>query len=300
MKKTNVLIVGAGIAGITLAIYLKRANIEFTLLEGNKLGGKLNILERIENYPGSSLISGQELINNLKDQLDHLEIEVSHGLVQMILKNEFGYEVKTDVDTYLAKVVVVATGITISEGNIKGEKEFFGQGVSYCATCDGNFFKGLDVVVYGNNDTALEEALYLTNLVNKLYFISKDKELEGNSKLIEQLKNSSNVEVILSHEIKEIKGDFMGISKVILNDRELDVKGVFPYVGVKSSKDFLSQLGVTFEGNFIKVDEGFMSVSNPGLFAIGDIVPKKVRQLVTASNDGAVASSYIISYLKEN
>ena len=301
MKKTNVLIIGAGIAGVTLAIYLKRANIDFVLLEGNEVGGKLNSLEKIENYPGLPPMSGKEFADRLKAQLDQFGIDVSHGLVQAILKSEFGYETKVDTEIYESKVVVIASGITISEGNIKGEKEFFGSGVSYCATCDGNFFRGLDVVVYGNNDTALEEALYLTNLVNKLYFVSKDAELVGEEKLIRQLKDSKNVELILSHEIKEIKGDFMGISKVILDDdRELEVKGVFPYVGVKSSKDYLNQLGVAFDGSFIKVDEGFMSISNPGLFAIGDIVPKKVRQLVTAANDGAVASHYIISYLKEN
>ena len=299
MKKTSVLIVGAGIAGITLAIYLKRANVDFILLEGNKIGGKLNIIDRIENYPGIVSISGKEFIDNLKKQLEHLDIEVTYGLTQIILMNEEGYEVKTDVDSYIAKVVVVASGIQNPVPSIKGENEFRGMGVSYCATCDGNFFKGQDVLVYGNNDVAIEEALYLANLVNKLYFVVPNEELIGDKELVNRLIESKNVEIILNTKVEELKGDMLGLSSALLsNGREINVLGAFPYIGNKTSKEFLSNLGVTLEGNFIKVDETMMSVSNKGLFAIGDIVPKKIRQLANASGDAVIASNAIISYLK--
>lgn len=300
MKKTSVVIIGAGIAGITLAIYLKRANIDFVLLEGKSLGGKLNMIHKIENYPGFLSVSGTELISNFKNQLDYLDIEVTHGEVQIILSNENGYEVKTDVDSYISKVVVVATGIDAPKPGIKGEKEYLGKGVSYCATCDGNFFKGMDVAVIGNNDVALEEALYLANIVNKVYFVTSEDKLSGEPSLISSLMNNPKVEVMLDVTIDEIKGDEYGVTSIVTSKGEKEVFGVFPYIGSKSSKEFLNNLHVSLDGNFIKVDEGFMSVSNKGLFAIGDIVPKKVRQLVTASGDAATASNYIIAYLKDN
>lgn len=298
MKRTDVTIVGAGIAGITLAIYLKRANIDFILLEGDKIGGKLNQINKIENYPGLLSTSGEEIISNLKKQLEYFHIETTYGLVQTILKHEVGFEVKTDVETIISKVVVIATGTSANKVEIINEDKYRGMGVSYCATCDGNFFKGLDVLVYGNNDIAIEEALYLANLANKVYFVSKDKELLGDISLINALKSKTNVEVILSHKVKEIVGDMYGVTSVILDDdKTIDVIGVFPYVGHKNTAMFLANLNPKTNKSFLVVDENLMS-NIPGLFAIGDCIDKKVRQLATATNDGALAQNTIQAYLR--
>ena len=299
MRKTDVVIIGAGIAGITSAIYLKRANVDFLLLEAKDIGGKLHMLHKVDNYPGKPFTSGEEIIKELKEQLSGLDIKVENQCVQSILKNEVGFEVKTDKESILTKVVVVASGIITKTDSIKGEKEFVSKGVSYCATCDGNFFKGMDVAVYGNNDIALEESLYLSNLVNKLHLVVKENELVGNPKDIELVKNAKNITLHLGKEVTEIKGDQYGVTSVLLNDgNDIPVYGVFPYVGEKSALEFLTNLKPNSQNGYIFVDENKMS-NIPGLFAIGDISFKKVRQLVTAASDGAIASSAIVSYLKE-
>ena len=299
MKKTDVVIIGAGIGGITTSIYLKRANVDFMLLESGKVGGKLHMLHKIENYPGFASISGEELVNNLESQMKNLDIHVSKMAVQSILKSEYGFDVKTDNDVIQTRAVVVATGIITKTDSIKGEKEYLGKGVSYCATCDGNFFKGVDVVVYGNNDIVLEESLYLSNLASKVHLVCKDIELKGESALINKVKEASNIELHLSKEVSEIKGDPYGVTEVVLNDGNIiPTYGIFPYVGEKSALDFLTNLKPNSQNGYLFVDENKMT-NIDGLFAVGDITNKKVRQLVTAAGDGAIASSGIISYLKK-
>lgn len=300
MRKTSVVIIGSGIGGITTAIYLKRANVDFILLEAKDLGGKLHMLHKIENYPGYSSISGEELVAHLKEQLDNFGIVVEKQCVQSILKNEEGFEVKTDIESIVAKAVVVASGIITKTDSIKGEKEFLGKGVSYCATCDGNFFKGVPVAVYGNNDIALEEAMYLSNLAEKVHLIVRESELKGNPKDIEVINKTPNISLYLGKEVSEIKGDMYGVTSVLLNDgNDIPVYGIFPYVGEKSALEFLTNLKPNSQNGYIFVDENKMS-NIPGLFAVGDITFKKVRQLVTAASDGAIASSAIVNFLKES
>ena len=296
MKKTDIVVIGAGIAGITAAIYLKRANADFVILEGEFPGGLLNKLHTIENYPSYPSITGSELTIKLMEQIKSLGIEITYGKVQSILKENDGFDVKTDVDSYECKAVIVASGVTRENESIPGQDRYAGMGVSYCATCDGNFFKGQDVAVYGNNDIALEEALYLSNLVRKLYFVNPDEKLEGDSKLIEQAKKTNNIEIINS-SIKEIKGDDFGVTSIVIDDREIGVAGVFPYVGKKSTSQILNNLKPEMNGVYVKVDES-QKTNIDGLFAAGDVVDKKLRQLVTAANDGAVAATSAFQYVK--
>lgn len=299
MKKTDVVIIGSGIAGIVLSIYLKRSNVDFVLLEGKIPGGKLTQISKIENFPGYVSITGLELQLDLLEQLKHLNISITYGMVQSVLKKPEGFEVISDVDSYTSNVVVIATGSVLQTSGIKNEKDYFGRGVSYCATCDGNFFKGLPVAVYGNNNIALEEALYLSNLASKVYLVVNNDKLLGDNSLIDNLSKTKNIEIRLSTYIDEVKGDEYGVSSILTNNNEeIPVSGLFPYVGDKSSTDFLKSLLVSNENGYIKVDEKMMS-NVCGLFAIGDIVNKKVRQLVTASGDAATASHYIVQYLKE-
>ncbi len=297
MKKTDVVIIGAGIAGLTSAIYLKRANIDFVILESTLPGGLLNTLKKVDNYPGFPSCSGQDILLGLLSQIKELDINITYGDVQTILKDEYGFKVVSDKDMYLTKSVVVASGTNKSSSLIKGEKEYFGRGVSYCATCDGAFYKDLDVLVYGNNDVAIEEAIYLANLVKKLYFVIDGEELTASKELISTLKDDKNVEFI-ADSIEEIKGDMLGVNSVLLSSgKSLEVSGVFPYVGKKSAVEFLKNLNPSLENNYIKTDEN-MASDIPGLFAIGDVREKKLRQLVTASSDGAIVSTSIISYLR--
>ena len=290
MKKTDIVIVGAGIAGLTAAIYLKRANANFIVLENSLPGGLLNKLHKVENYPGIPNTTGTDILLGLMNQVRELGIEIKYGSVQTILKEEDGFEVVADQDSYDTKAVIVATGRKIEGVTIKGEKEFAGRGVSYCATCDGNFYKGADVAVVGNNDIVLEESLYLANLVKNLQLIVPAKELEGNTSLLIEVKEKENIHLILNAEVEEIVGDEMGVTGIRVNGQEIPVWGVFPFVGTKSSDQFLSNLKPEADNFGVKVNEEMMS-NISGLFFAGDIVSKKLKQLVTAANDGAIAAT---------
>ncbi len=297
MKKTDIVIIGAGMAGISAAIYLKRANANFVLLEGNLAGGMLNKLKSIENYPGMPKTTGSDILIALMDQLRFNKIDVTYGNVQTILKEGDGFEVVTDVESYDTKAVIVATGVTQAVQTIPGEEKYAGSGVSYCAICDGNFFKGADVAVIGNNNIALEEAIYLGNLAKKLYFICPDEELQGDKNLREKLGNSANIEVKLSSKVEEIVGDDFGVTGVKVNGEILKVAGIFPYVGKKSTSMVLNNLKPEKQGIFIKVDEECCT-NIEGLFAAGDIVAKRLKQLVTAAGDGATAATAADNYCK--
>ena len=298
MKQTDIVIIGAGIAGLTAAIYLKRANANFVILEGKEIGGKLNELKEIENYPGFRLTTGKEIKDGLVEHAKDLGIEVINANVQSILKEPVGFEVKSDVESFNCKAVIVASGLKAKGEMIKGEKEYFGMGVSYCATCDGNFFKGQDVAVLGNNNVALEEALYLSNLVKKLYFVCPDKELVGDEKLISAIKSSNNVEILLDSKVDEIKGDDFGVTEILIKDKAIPVFGVFPYLGHKSATEFLANLKPETKNNAL-VCNSAMETNIPGLYGAGDIVDKKLRQLVTASSDGAIAATSAFVFVKQ-
>lgn len=298
MIKKDVVVIGAGIAGLTSAIYLKRANVDFVILENLLPGGKLNILKDVENYPGFDKCSGKDILFSLMNQIRKLDIQITYGSVVNVLKDEYGFKIVTDKEIYLTKALIVASGIKQEDDSIIGEKEFFGRGVSYCATCDGNFFKNKTVCVYGNNDTALEEALYLSNIVKKLIFVCNDENLFGDQSLISNL-NKDNVVIYKNSSIKEIVGDMFGVTGIVLNNNELiDVDGVFPYVGKKSASIFLNNLNLTFNKGFISVDKNMQSEIN-GLFAAGDIADGPIKQLVTAASDGAIASTSAIRFIRK-
>lgn len=298
MKKTDVIIIGAGIGGITSSIYLKRGNIKFVLLEASDIGGKLNMLREIENYPGFTNSSGKEIIKSLKKQMDSLDIDVTYSSVQTIIKDPNGFKVITDNESYITKTVIVACGTSPSFETIMNEKDYVGKGVSYCVICDGFFFRNKDVCVYGNNNSALEDALYLTNIVKKLYFICPNELLSGDKELINNLKRSNNVQIIEGKLISKIIGDDFRINKILLdNDEEISIDGLFPFIGDKNAQTFLNNIKPTFDGNFIKVNE-YMETDIEGLYAIGDIANRPLKQLVSAASDGAIAAIQVIKYLK--
>ena len=297
MKKTDIVIIGSGMAGISAAVYLKRANANFVLLEGNFVGGMLNQLKSVQNYPAMANTTGSDILIALVDQLRFNNVSVTYGNVQTILKETDGFEVVTDVESYEAKAVIVATGVATSNNSIPGEEKFAGLGVSYCATCDGNFFKGADIAVVGNNNICLEEAIYLANLAGKIYFICPDEELQGDTELIKKVEESKNIEITYSTKVQEIVGDDFGVTGIKVNGGVISVSGVFPYVGKKSTSQILNNLKPDKQGIFLKVDEE-MKTNIPGLFAAGDIVSKKLKQLITAAGDGAAAATSADNYVK--
>ena len=297
---TDVAIVGAGPAGITAAIYALRAGLDVTVFEKNIYGGQTSIIENIENYPGFLKISGPDFSNALYEQAKNFgakfvfsEVtDVDFSSEEKILKTSSG-------KTICAKSVIISNGLKRRTLGCIGEKEFFGKGVSYCATCDGPLLKNKVAVIYGNGDRVLEEGLYLANIVKRLYLLCPNETYQGDEALLEKLKEKDNVTYLPSSKILSIQGDFR-VTSIRYSSKEeehvLETNMVFPFAGEKSAVQFLSTLPVIMEKGFIVVDDKNMS-NIPGLFAAGDIVKKRLRQVVTAASDGAIASTGILSYL---
>lgn len=300
MRETNLVIIGAGPAGITAALYLKRANVPFIWLEKSMPGGKIVNIAEIDNYPGLLHQDGFSLATSLLQSAYDAGASIETSEVVEVLKEGDSFLIKTNKDEISSKTVLVATGLA-NIPSIKGEKEFFGKGVSYCATCDGPLLRKKKAAIYGNGNRVIEESLYLSNIVETLYLIVPSSELEGDINLVENLKGKSNVEIIYEAKVSLIKGESR-VDSIIYSDKDgehsLDISMIFPFAGERSATQFLSSLNVEMERNFLVVDDAMMT-SVPGLFAAGDIIKKRLRQVVTATNDGAVASSGIISYLNK-
>ena len=299
MKEVDVVIIGSGIAGISAAIYLKRSSLSFVLLDKSMPGGKLNIIHRIDNYPGYPSISGLELSKSLLEQCKQLGIEFSYGEVNKVEKVDSHFLTRTDIDSYLSKVVIVASGLSEAKLNIPGEKQYFGKGVSYCATCDGPFFKNKDVAIYGYKDFAFEDAIYLSSLVNRLYFILPKSPLATETHLNE-VKKAKNITIFDGYSLKEIKGDNK-VNSIVINkyneNKELEVSAIFPLFEQISSSSFLSPLSIKMSNGFIDADkDGKTNVD--GVYAVGDIVNKKLKQLINAASEGALAAISSINYVR--
>ena len=297
MKNVDIVIIGSGMAGVSAALYLKRANADFVILEGNMAGGMLNQLKGVENFPAAGKTTGNDILIQLMDQLRYNNIPLVYGNVQTILKEGSGFEVVTDVDSYEAKAVIVATGTSQSSNNIPGEEKFAGLGVSYCATCDGNFFKGADVAVVGNNNICLEESIYLAGLVKKLYLVCPDESLNGDKRLISKIESAENIELIFGSNVDEIVGDEFGVTGMKISGKTIGISGIFPYIGKKTTTQILNNLKPEMKGIFVKANEERMT-NIPGLFVAGDIVDKKLKQLITAAGDGASAATSADNYCK--
>ena len=217
--KNNILVVGAGPAGITASIYLKRAGYSPILVEKMMPGGKISLTHKIDNYPGFSSIGGSDLAANLMNQLMENEIDIVYDEVVDITKAEEGFIVKTMSETYNVKAVIVATGTVERKLGIPGEQEFFAKGVSTCAVCDGGFFKGKPMAIIGGGNSALEEAMYLTSITEKVYVIHRRNEFRADQILVDRINSSSNIEILTPYVPVEVKGDKM-VSSLLLKNVE--------------------------------------------------------------------------------
>ncbi|OPZ34398.1 MAG: Thioredoxin reductase [Tenericutes bacterium ADurb.BinA155] len=299
VKAYDVVIIGAGIAGLTAGIYLKRSSLSGIILEKAAPGGRLLNIHAIDNYPSESLIPGPELAAKIVAHASELGVVPEYGNVQGVQKQGDHFLVATDMETYEAKALIIATGTTTKTLGVPGEKEYAGRGVSYCATCDGNFFKGKDVALIGYKDRAIEEAIYLASLCHHLYLFAPQP-FETTEAHEKTLRSFPNVEILFGAKLLAISGNkLVEAVKVQLQDgteKTYPVAGVFPLTGEKSSTDFLAGLAPKNNAGFLVADPQ-MATSIPGLFAAGDIVDKKLRQLVTASSDGALAATAAIAYV---
>jgi thioredoxin reductase (NADPH) len=305
-------IIGGGPAGLTAGLYTTRGGMErVTMFEKGMPGGQITQSSEIENYPGiTGEITGMDLMMPWPEQcqrfgLKHEMIEVK----RISLKEDGNFLItKEDGSTDEAASVIVATGSTPKRAGFKGEEEFFGKGVSTCATCDGFFYKGKEVVVIGGGDTALEEALYLAKICSKVYLVHRRDTFRAAPNTIERVKNTENIELVLQAVPEEVYGDTMGVNglRVTFKDgetRDIAVPGVFVFVGNNVNNDVLRQEDGAFLCDMTEWGEVIVDISMrtsvKGLYATGDMRIAAPKQVVSAAGDGAVAALQAIAYVDE-
>lgn len=295
-------IIGGGTAGMTAAIYGQRAGKRTIIIEGGNFGGQITSSPNVENYPGIASVSGSEFSMNLLDQAMKLGAETVVERVTGI-EDEDGIKViETTGKAYPCRSVILATGVAHRHLAVPGEERLTGAGVSYCATCDGMFFRGREVAVVGGGSTALQDAEFLSNYCSKVYLIHRRDEFRGESNIVKRLEGKENIEFILNTVVKEINGKDMVESLTLLNRKtagktELPVEGIFIAVGQIPQNDIFAETVRLDEDGFILAAEDCVT-SHPGIFAAGDCRTKEVRQLTTAAADGAVAALAACKYIQ--
>ena len=298
----DILIIGAGPAGLTSAIYGRRALKEVLVLEAVSYGGQIINTLDIENYPVEAHISGFDFATKLYNQAKDLGAEIKYEKVVDLIDKKDYKEVITTKNTYQAKTVIIATGSSNRKLGLELEEELIGKGISYCATCDGNFYKDKSVAVVGGGNTALEDCLYLSNICKKVYLIHRRDEFRGDLSVVEKLKEKDNVEFIYNSNITKLIANQV-LEKIEVTDKdqntsELEVSGLFVAIGRVPETENFKKLIKTDNNGYIEAKEN-CHTNIEGIFVAGDIRVKDLRQLVTATSDGAVAATEAVKYLNK-
>lgn len=285
------IIIGAGISGCTAAIYLKRAGLNILMLEKKAIGGQIINTSEIENYPTITSTDGFTFSENLKKQIENLNIEIKYEEV-LDIKNNTIKEVITKNNIYLTKNIIIATGRTPRKLELNNENTLLGKGISYCATCDGFFYKNKDVAILGGGNSALEAAIYLSKICNNITIINRSEKLRADYELINEVKNLKNIQIIYNEQIKELKENNGYLDGIVLNDRTLKVDGLFVYIGLIPTLPFIKNVNLNLDNGYIVVDDK-MKTNIDGIYACGDIIKKNLYQIITAASEGAIAASNI-------
>lgn len=303
-KVYDVIIIGAGPAGMTAAVYASRANLSTLMLERGVPGGQMVNTEEVENYPGYDHILGPELASKMFEHAKKFGAEYAYGDVKEVIDGEAYKTVVTSNQQYKARAVIIATGAEYKKLGVPGEKELGGRGVSYCAVCDGAFFKGKELVVVGGGDSAVEEGVYLTRFASKVTIVHRRDQLRAQKILQQRAFANEKIDFIWNHTVKQINEKDGRVGSVTLvhtqtgEEREFPCDGVFIYIGmVPLTKPFAS-LGITNENGYIETNE-LMETKVPGIFAAGDVREKSLRQIVTATGDGSIAAQSAQHYVEE-
>ncbi len=301
MEQNSIAIIGAGTAGLTAAIYVARAGKQAVVFEKQSYGGQIINTPHVENYPGISKVSGFDFATNLYNQAVDLGVEVRMEKVTGVQKQGKQVIVTTTKGEYEFGSLIIATGASHRKLGVEKEESLIGAGISYCATCDGMFFRGREVAVIGGGNTALLDANFLSNYCNKVYVVHRREEFRGENSLVKQLEEKENVEFVLSSVVEELVGDSVleGVKLRNTNTHEakvLDVAGVFVAIGqAPDTKDF-GELVSLDEGGYVIAGED-CKTSCEGIFVAGDCRTKQVRQLTTAAADGSVAALAACEYV---
>lgn len=284
------LIIGGGLAGLTAAIYTARAGLSTAVIEGEQCGGQAVMADLVENYPGF-VGSGYELAEKTEQQAENVGVEIIYDEIESVdfegkVKKAVGFE-----NSYKGKFVIVATGAKHKRAGFQGEENFTGAGVSYCAVCDGAFFADMEVAVIGGANTAVSEAIYLSNICKKVYLIYRKDKLRADNTLVERLNTKENVEVLYNTIPVKVDGND-SVEKLITDKGELSVKGVFVAVGFNPSTTIFENKLELDEYGYIKTDSN-LATNVSGVFAVGDCRTKQLRQMITAASDGANAGTVV-------
>lgn len=292
----DLIIIGMGPAGVSAAIYAKRAGLNVLCLDKAMIGGYVNYIDRIENYPGM-VMSGPDLAFKFYEHIKELDIEFINKEVKEVIDGDVKKVVTNDTE-YLCKNVLIATGRVPRKLGLDNEEELEGKGISHCALCDGAFYKGKVVAVVGGGDSALQETLYLSNLCEKVYLIHRRDGFRVAGSLLDKIQDKDNVVKIMNTNISEFGIEDGRLSTILLDSGdELDVDGLFVYVGFVPGTKFANELGITDENGYILVNKKFETKLD-GIYAVGDIIKKDIYQVSTAVGDGAVAAINIIEKCK--
>lgn len=297
----DTIILGGGPAGLSAAIYASRGAVSTAIVDVNMLGGQPSNYLELENYPGFQVIGGYDLMEKFEEHADKFGVKKfpMQEIQSVDLKSK---TIVTNKYEFKAKTIIIATGAQPMKLGVPGEKEFVGRGVSYCAVCDGAFYKNKVVAVVGGGNAAVEEAMYLTKFADKVYVIHRRNELRADKIVQERAFKNDKIEFIWDSVVKEIKGDNLVNTAVLENVKtkeisNLSVNGVFPYIGMTPNVENISgQLQQDARG-FIVTDET-MATSVEGVFAAGDVRTTPLRQVITAAADGAVGAVYAVKYLE--
>ena len=301
-QQYDTIILGAGPGGMTAATYASRANMSVLMIDRGIYGGQMNNTAEIENYPGFPSILGPELAEKMYASSTQFGAEYAFGTVLHVEAQADGsWRVVTDMDEYSANTVIVATGAAYKKLDVPGEEAFAGRGVSYCAVCDGAFFRGQHVIVVGGGDSAVEEATYLAGLADHVTIVHRRDKLRAQQILQDRAFANEKISFVWNSEVEEILGDDKKVTGVRVRNNqtdetsEIDAAGVFIYVGLLPVSDPVQDLGITDANGWIMTNDR-METSQPGIFAIGDVREKELRQITTAVWDAAVAGQNAFSY----
>lgn len=303
LQKEKLVIIGGGPAGLTAAIYAARAGLNPLVLMGPEPGGQITLTSELENYPGfPEGINGFELMQKVIEQAEKFEARLAYEAVEEVRFAGKPYQIKTDVAEYQAESVIIATGASPRRLGLKKEEEFIGKGISYCATCDGAFFKDQEVAVVGGGDVALEEANYLSKFCSKVYLIHRRDQFRGTKILGDRAKNNPRIEILWNTEVREILGEERLNGLLVENNKTMEkyelngVRGLFIAVGYNpNTKLFAGDLELN-ENGYIITDDQHMT-NREGIFAAGDVQDPYYRQVVTSASSGAKAALEAGKYL---
>ena len=296
----DIIIIGAGPVGLTSDLYARRANKKVLVLESKAYGGQIINASNIENYPGIENITGFDFATNLYNQVKKLNCEIKYEKVDKIDEN---LNVTTNKNKYKSKSIIIATGVMHRKLELENENKLIGKGISYCATCDGNFYKDKTVAVVGGGNTALIDAIYLSNIAKKVFLIHRRNDFRADYKYVEEIKLKNNVELILNHTITEIIGHNKLESIEITNQNNqtkelLNIDGLFVAIGQIPNNDFLKEIIELDENGYIISEDGVHTNIN-NVYVAGDTRIKELRQLSTATSDGAIAATTAIKEMED-